>query len=137
MLQRGNVAAVAGVRGGLFEDIDIDNESTGRTEPYHIVMKCDRVGAHHVPDIVHDLVQVVSCRFRLGIRPQPLHDDRAVQPMSGCQGEQFHQRLRFAQTPAIFHGLAGNRDSETTQQRDVNLRCRGDLVHRRIFPRSD
>ncbi len=33
--------------------------------------------------------------------------------------------------------LSVDRDRESTQQRNVDLGCRGDLFHRRIFPRSD
>jgi hypothetical protein len=89
-------------------------------------------------DVVHDLVQVVSRRFWFGIRPQSLRYDLAVQPMPGCEGEQLHQCLRFAQTPVIVHRLTGDRYGETTQQRHVNACRRGRIWHhRRIFPRSD
>ena len=82
-------------------------------------------------------MQIIGCRLRLGFWPQQVNHDVPVQPMSGGEGEQFHQCLGFAEPPAICNRLSGDADREATQQDDAGLRWRGRLSHRRIFSRRD
>jgi hypothetical protein len=121
VLQRGDVAATAGGAGGLLELINIYGQAVVGAEPYHIVTECDRSAAQRAPDAVHELVQVVGRQLRLGIWPQPVHHQVAMQPMAGCKGEQLHQCLGLAQPPPIWHPLSVDHDREITQQRDLNL----------------
>ncbi len=136
-LQFGDHAAAAGGSRCSVELINVDAEAAGWAEADHIVAERDRFWPHHASDGVDDLVQVVGRHVWLGVRPQPIYYDLAVQPMSGREGQQLHQYLGLAQPPPVWHRLSVDRDGETTQQRDVNLGCYGGLSHRRIFPRSD
>ena len=73
----------ASASSGLFEQVDIDVDSTRRAEPHHIANERDRAGADRAADVVHDLMQVVRRRVGLGVRPQCLDHMITVQAMPG------------------------------------------------------
>lgn len=67
-------------------------------------MEGDGFWTDHASHAVQDLMQIVRCRLRRGVRPQGIDDHVAVQPVAGSEGKELYQRFGFTQPPMIFEG---------------------------------
>ncbi len=81
---------------------------------------------------VQGLMEVVGAHRRIGIRPQLVDQDVAMEPMSRPQGEELDEGLRLAQSPRRRHDRAVDDHREPAEERDPH--GRGGVAHPRMLP---
>ena len=80
---------------------------------------------------VQRLVEIARGHRRIGVGPQLIDEDIAMDPMIGSKGEQLDEGLRLAQPPRRHHDHAVDAHREAAEEHDPQ--GRGRLAHPRML----
>src|SRR5262249_8866693 len=88
-----------------------------RVEREQLVASFDPVGTQYPACRVDNLVQVVSCRGRVAVRPQRIHQLLPVQAMARSKSQELHQIAALTKSPGrVGKRLASGHDGEAAKQ---------------------